>query len=109
MPYSASSGSRLSAPARRQWSRPVLESFALAPEVSQPHLRVIDPTWSDAATSDVLDDPLLGCLIFVLKAFGRPASAHALTAGLPLTQDGLTPGLLIRAAARANVAAKVVR
>ena len=35
----------------------MLESFALAPEVSQPHLRVIDPTWSDAATSDVLDDP----------------------------------------------------
>lgn len=53
------------------------------------------------------DDPLLSCLIILTKMQNRPFSAAALTAGLPLFENRLTPELFIRAAARAGFAAKI--
>lgn len=52
-------------------------------------------------------DPLLDCLVELAKHHGRPQSADALTAGLPLTEHRLTPALLPRAAARAGLSARV--
>ncbi len=52
-------------------------------------------------------DPLLDCLVELAKHHGRPQSADALTAGLPLTDHRLTPALLPRAAARAGLSARV--
>jgi ATP-binding cassette subfamily C protein LapB len=56
-----------------------------------------------------LDDPLLGCLYLLTKLYHRPFSEEALRAGLPLTDHKLTPELFVRAAARANLSAKIVR
>ena len=42
------------------------------------------------------DDPLLSCLIILTKMQHRPFSATALTAGLPLVENRLTPELFIR-------------
>jgi ATP-binding cassette subfamily C protein LapB len=55
------------------------------------------------------DDPLLDCLIVLTAIFERPHSAEALTAGLPLIQNRITPELFIRAASRAGLAARIVK
>ena len=54
-------------------------------------------------------DPLLDCLVELVKIHGRPATAASLSAGLPLSESGLTPSLFSRAAARAGFSSKVVR
>ena len=61
----------------------------------------------DAAAAE--PDPLLNCLIAVATYHDRPVSADALTAGLPLANGRLTPGLFERAAERAGYAARFVR
>jgi ATP-binding cassette subfamily C protein LapB len=55
------------------------------------------------------DDPLLDCLIVLTAIFERPHSAEALTAGLPLIQNRITPELFMRAASRAGLAARIVK
>ena len=52
-------------------------------------------------------DPLLGCLEYLTRHFGRPTSAEVLKAGLPLAGDRLSPALLVRAAERAGFTVKV--
>ncbi len=64
----------------------------------------------DGLREDVLHhDPLLDCLVELTRIHGRPSTHAALSAGLPLLQDGLTPSLFARAAARAGFSSKVVR
>jgi len=53
-------------------------------------------------------DPLLASLVHVTGLLGRPWSAEALSAGLPVPETGLTPELFVRAAARAGLAARAV-
>ncbi len=55
------------------------------------------------------DDPLLACLVEVTRIHGRPMTAQALSSGLPLVNDRLTPSLLPRAAARAQCTTRVVQ
>jgi ATP-binding cassette subfamily C protein LapB len=55
------------------------------------------------------DDPLLECLVEMTRVHGVPATAQALSAGLPLVDQRLTPALLPRAAARARLSARLVR
>ncbi|MER1968676.1 type I secretion system permease/ATPase [Castellaniella sp. GW247-6E4] len=55
------------------------------------------------------DDPLLGCLVDLAHLHGNPCTAQALSSGLPLVGNRLTPALLPRAAARAQCSARVVR
>ncbi len=52
-------------------------------------------------------DPLLGALVFLTKHYGRPHSVNSLRTGLPLEDTRLTPALFVRAAARANMSARV--
>ncbi|MBI3902092.1 MAG: type I secretion system permease/ATPase [Nitrosomonadales bacterium] len=54
-------------------------------------------------------DPLLDCLVELTRIHGRPSTRAALSAGLPLSKDGLTPSLFARAAAHAGFSSKVVR
>ena len=54
-------------------------------------------------------DPLLDCLVELTRIHGRPSTRAALSAGLPLAREGLTPSLFARAAAHAGFSAKVVR
>ncbi len=55
------------------------------------------------------DDPLLDCLVEITRLHGVAATAQALSAGLPLEEHRLTPALLPRAAARAQLSARVVK
>lgn len=55
------------------------------------------------------DDPLLACLVEITRLHGIPATAQALSSGLPLEDNRLTPALLPRAAKRARMTARVVR
>ena len=55
------------------------------------------------------DDPLLDCRVEITRLHGVTATAQALSAGLPLEEHKLTPALLPRAAARAQLSARVVK
>src|SRR5690606_24187962 len=58
----------------------------------------------------VHDDPLLTCLVELARIHGRPHTGQALVAGLPLGEDNrLSLSLLPRAAARAQLSARLVR
>ncbi|MGE0385609.1 MAG: type I secretion system permease/ATPase [Gammaproteobacteria bacterium] len=54
------------------------------------------------------NDPLLDCLAALLRLHGRPVSAHALAAGLPLPDGRLNASLFIRAAERQGFSARAV-
>ncbi|XZG71204.1 type I secretion system permease/ATPase [Chitinibacteraceae bacterium HSL-7] len=54
-------------------------------------------------------DPLLDCLVDVLRMHGTTTTSEALSAGLPLEDNRLTPALMPRAAARAGFSAKLVK
>jgi ATP-binding cassette subfamily C protein LapB len=64
--------------------------------------------WDIPTSGSSLDDPLLGCLLTLTKLEQRPHTADALTAGLPLVDNKLTPELFIRAARRADLSARVI-
>jgi ATP-binding cassette subfamily C protein LapB len=51
--------------------------------------------------------PLVGCLSVVSRMQGRPVSTTALEAGLPRTQEGITPYAVIRAARREGIDAQI--
>ncbi len=55
------------------------------------------------------DDPLLDGLLILCKQHGCAASRASLTAGLPLADQRLSPGLLSRAAARAGLQGRLLR
>ncbi|MDH1815141.1 type I secretion system permease/ATPase [Comamonas aquatica] len=55
------------------------------------------------------DDPLLDCLVEITRFHGTPYTAQALSNGLPLVNNRLTPSLLERAAARAKFSSRIVR
>ena len=54
-------------------------------------------------------DPLLACLVELIRWHGRPSTRAALSAGLPLQGGCLTPSLFARAATRAGLSSKIVR
>ena len=54
-------------------------------------------------------DALAECLAEIARMLGRPSSAQALMAGLPVGDGGLTPELFLRAAERAGLSARLVR
>jgi ATP-binding cassette, subfamily C, bacterial LapB len=65
--------------------------------------------WRLPAAGAAADDPLLECLVVLTGLLERPHSAQALTAGLPLVDNRLTPPLFERAAARAGLSTRIVR
>lgn len=54
-------------------------------------------------------DPLLDCLVQLTHLHGKPYTAQALSNGLPLVDQRLTPSLLARAAARAQFSTRIVQ
>lgn len=59
--------------------------------------------------SSQTDDALLLALLSVCKLLHTPHSPEALTAGLPLVDNKLTPALFIRAAERASLSTRLVK
>jgi ATP-binding cassette subfamily C protein LapB len=69
-----------------------------------------NPGWGKDLPEDQLHpDPLLDCLVELTRIHGRPSTRAALSAGLPLSKQGLTPSLFARAASHAGFSAKVLR
>ena len=66
-------------------------------------------SWGIPSDGSTHDDPLLGCLLVLTKLSHRPLTADALTAGLPLVNNKLTPDLFTRAAKRAGLSARIVK
>jgi len=54
-------------------------------------------------------DPLLDSLVSIARVYGITTTQEALSAGLPLENNLLTPALLPRAAARAGLTARITR
>lgn len=54
-----------------------------------------------------LKDPLVESLLYVAHHHNLPATAESLTAALPISEKGLTPDLLLRAADRAGLNARL--
>lgn len=54
-------------------------------------------------------DPLLQCVVEMARIYGTTTTPEALSAGLPLENNLITPALLPRAAARAKLTAKLAR
>ncbi|MGI9335828.1 MAG: type I secretion system permease/ATPase [Gammaproteobacteria bacterium] len=54
-------------------------------------------------------DPLLECLVALTRLHGRPLTAVALTAGLPVAPGGMTPLMFVRAAEGAQYSARIAR
>ncbi|MEX2618180.1 MAG: type I secretion system permease/ATPase [Alphaproteobacteria bacterium] len=65
--------------------------------------------WLVRPTPGAVDDPLSGCLSILATLLDRPMSVEALTAGLPMAGEGMTPDLFVRAAARAGISARLAR
>ncbi|WP_341678342.1 type I secretion system permease/ATPase [Niveibacterium sp. SC-1] len=55
------------------------------------------------------EDALLDCLAALTRIHGHPWTHEALSAGLPLVDNRLTPALLPRAASRAGLSARLLR
>lgn len=55
------------------------------------------------------DDPLLDGLLILCKQHGCTASRASLSAGLPLSEQRLSPALLPRAAARAGLQGRIIK
>jgi len=66
-------------------------------------------TWDIPCDGSTHDDPLLGSLQIITRIMRSPQSADSLTAGLPLVNNKLTPELLVRAARRAGISARLVK
>ncbi|MBF0625828.1 MAG: type I secretion system permease/ATPase [Magnetococcales bacterium] len=79
------------------------------PESPETPSAPVSPQWATPPEASAWDDPLLQCLAFLTRHWHRPRSEEALRADLPLVDNRLTPELFVRAAARAGLAARVVR
>lgn len=69
-----------------------------------------DPdSWPLEADRVAIQDPLIDCLRLMAGHYGRRTSNNALTSGLPIPKRGrITPTLLMRAAERADMQARMV-
>jgi ATP-binding cassette subfamily C protein LapB len=65
--------------------------------------------WTVPKEALLPDDPLANCLVLLTRLQHRPFSLQSLTAGLPLESSRLTPELFIRAAARADISAHILK
>jgi ATP-binding cassette subfamily C protein LapB len=66
-------------------------------------------SWNLGEDKDRHDDPLLDCIMQLVKLYGRTATRTGLSAGLPLVQNRLTVELFSRAAERAGLSSRIVK
>jgi ATP-binding cassette subfamily C protein LapB len=67
------------------------------------------PTPPPSPAAEDADDSLLECLAILTRLHGRPVSAEALRAGLPLEGHRLTPSVFVRAAEIQGYSARVLK
>lgn len=81
------------------------ENIPDSPEEAQPAPLDDVDSWPLQADRMAIHMPLIDCLRLLAGRYGRRTSNTALVAGLPIPPKGLTPGLFIRAAERADMTA----
>lgn len=64
--------------------------------------------WPLQADRIAMHSPLIECLRVLAGFYGRRTSTNSLSAGLPISKEGITPLLFIRAAERADMHAHMV-
>ncbi len=65
--------------------------------------------WPLQADRLALKQPLLESLVLLAGHYGRRTSIDSLSAGLPITKKSINPAILIRAAERANLTARLTQ
>lgn len=68
---------------------------------------VLPENWALHADRVAMHDSLIDSLQIIAGFYGRRTSPASLTAGLPIPLDGITPALVIRAAERADLTARL--
>lgn len=68
-----------------------------------------DAAWELPRSAGIPPDPLADCLVILTRYYQHPFSPETLVSGLPLENGRLTPELFVRAAARADMTARVMR
>ncbi len=77
------------------------------PDTNKDDLADRTDAWPLQADRIAIQVPLVECLRIMAGHFGRRASTISLVAGLPMPKEGITPNLLIRAAERADMQARL--
>ncbi|MGW8287726.1 MAG: type I secretion system permease/ATPase [Desulfobulbales bacterium] len=72
------------------------------------NVKISPSGWNIGGDIDTHDDPLLDCLMQLVKLHGRSATRSSLSTGLPLVQNRLTVELFPRAASRAGLSARLL-
>ncbi|KZN14829.1 type I secretion system permease/ATPase [Marinomonas sp. TW1] len=67
------------------------------------------PQWQANATSLDYPNPLLDCLVLLSRYFNNPYTSDAIAAGLPITDDLMTPELFLRASKRIGLSSRFVK
>ncbi|NLQ16118.1 type I secretion system permease/ATPase [Marinomonas sp. M1K-6] len=65
--------------------------------------------WDTQEASLEYPNPLLDCLVLLSKYFHNPYTADGIAAGLPITDNAMTPALFQRAAQRIGISARFVK
>ena len=90
----------------KQQESPEQDSPQASDEKSAPS--GVKNSWALQADRLALQQPLVDCIRLMAGHYGRRTSNAALTAGLPIPSDGITPALLIRASERADLTTQIV-
>lgn len=81
------------------------------PETLDPTLKASsqDSEWQAYSPSLEYPNPLLDCLVLLSKIFNNPYTADGIAAGLPITDNAMTPDLFQRASKRIGISSRYVR
>ena len=64
-------------------------------------------SWALQVDRMAIKEPLVDCMVLLAGYYGRRTSSSSLASGLPISAEGITPSLLIRAAKRADLNAVI--
>lgn len=71
--------------------------------------KVDDLQWKTQGASLEYPNPLLDCLVLLSKYFYNPYTADSIAAGLPITDNAMTPELFQRASQRIGISSRFVK
>ncbi len=71
--------------------------------------KVDDLQWKTQGASLEYPNPLLDCLVLLSKYFHNPYTADGIAAGLPITDNAMTPDLFLRASQRIGISSRFVK
>ncbi|ETI62487.1 type I secretion system permease/ATPase [Marinomonas profundimaris] len=69
----------------------------------------VGPQWNTHDTTLEYPNPLLDCLVLLSKYFHNPYTADGIAAGLPITNNAMTPELFQRASQRIGISSRFVK